>query len=41
MIWLTARREIATRARTKAFQIVTALMFVGVIVISVLISVFS
>ena len=41
MIWLIARREIATRARTKAFQIVTALMFVGVIVISVLISVFS
>lgn len=41
MIWLIARREIVTRARTKPFQILTALMFVGVIVVAVLISVFS
>lgn len=41
MIWLIARREIATRARTKPFQILTGLMFLGVIVVSVLISVLS
>jgi len=41
MIWLIARREITTRARTKPFQILTGLLFVGVIVVSILISVLS
>lgn len=41
MIWMIAQREIITRARTKPFQILTALMFVGVIVAAILISVIS
>ncbi len=36
MIWTIARREIVTRARSKPFIVLTALLFVGVIAIAVL-----
>ncbi len=41
MIWIIARRELATRARSKAFQIVTAIMFLAVLGIAVGISFFG
>ncbi len=36
MMWIIARREIVTRARSKPFIILTALLFVGVIAVAVL-----
>ncbi|MFT7476361.1 MAG: ABC-2 type transport system permease protein [Verrucomicrobiales bacterium] len=41
MIWTIARREVVTRARTKPFQILTAIMFIGVLLAAVLISVLT
>ncbi len=38
MIWQIARREIVTRGQTKAFQVLTAVLLVGVIVAAVSIS---
>ena len=38
MIWQIAKREVATRVRTKAFQVLTGILFVGVIAASVGIS---
>jgi len=38
MIWTIAKREIITRGRTKPFQILTAFMFLGVILVAVLVS---
>lgn len=34
MIWTIARRELVTRARSKGFRIVTAIMFLGVIALA-------
>lgn len=41
MIWIIARRELATRARSKAFQIVTAIMFLAVLGIAIGASLFG
>ncbi len=38
MIWIIARRELAVRGRSKGFQIVTALMFVAVLAVAVVMS---
>ncbi|NNE95114.1 MAG: ABC transporter permease [Acidimicrobiales bacterium] len=36
MIWVIARREVVTRARSKPFMILTGLLFVGVIAVAIL-----
>lgn len=41
MIWMIARREIVTRARTKPFQIFTAIMFIAVLAVAILVAVLS
>lgn len=41
MIWTIAKREISTRGRTKAFQILTGIMFAGVVIAAILISVIT
>lgn len=41
MIWMIARREIVTRARTKPFQIFTGILFVAVVASALLISVLT
>ncbi len=41
MIWMIAKREISTRVQTKAFQILTAILLLGVIASSVLIATFT
>lgn len=41
MTWIIAKREITTRVQTKAFQILTGILLLGVIASSVLISMFT
>ena len=41
MTWMIAKREITTRVQTKAFQILTAILLLGVIASSVLIAAFT
>ncbi len=41
MIWIIAKREIVTRGRTKPFLILTGILFLGVIAVAVLVSLFT
>ncbi len=41
MIWTIAWREIVTRVRTKPFQILTAIMFLGVIAVALGVSLYT
>lgn len=41
MTWMIAKREITTRIRTRAFQVITAILLLGVIGASIAISIFT